>query len=110
MAMISYMAAPETTCSTAPTETIPSAAATVTTRSTAATVSTFWTVAPATTSSMETTATTGPSAARSEEHTSELLSLMRISYAVFCLKKKKTNTIIITQQYNHTNIVNTYTH
>src|SRR3546814_7619494 len=26
---------------------------------------------------------------RSEEHTSELLSLMRISYAVFCLKKKK---------------------
>src|SRR3546814_8737666 len=33
-------------------------------------------------------------AARSEEHTSELQSLMRISYAVFCLKKKtkKTNT------------------
>src|SRR3546814_8970747 len=31
--------------------------------------------------------------ARSEEHTSELQSLMRISYAVFCLKKKKkTNT------------------
>src|SRR3546814_17894238 len=29
---------------------------------------------------------------RSEEHTSELQSLMRISYAVFCLKKKKTNT------------------
>src|SRR3546814_3864382 len=28
---------------------------------------------------------------RSEEHTSELLSLMRISYAVFCLKKKKQN-------------------
>src|SRR3546814_4622015 len=28
---------------------------------------------------------------RSEEHTSELQSLMRISYAVFCLKKKKTN-------------------
>src|SRR3546814_3424526 len=28
-------------------------------------------------------------AARSEEHTSELESLMRISYAVFCLKKKK---------------------
>src|SRR3546814_4819678 len=28
--------------------------------------------------------------ARSEEHTSELQSLMRISYAVFCLKKKKT--------------------
>src|SRR3546814_5078846 len=37
---------------------------------------------------------------RSEEHTSELQSLMRISYAVFCLKKKKKDTqtnIIITQ-------------
>src|SRR3546814_6644509 len=31
----------------------------------------------------------GPAAGRSEEHTSELQSLMRISYAVFCLKKKK---------------------
>src|SRR3546814_4945631 len=31
--------------------------------------------------------------ARSEEHTSELKSLMRISYAVFCLKKKNTHTI-----------------
>src|SRR3546814_1067568 len=31
-----------------------------------------------------------PRFARSEEHTSELQSLMRISYAVFCLKKKKT--------------------
>src|SRR3546814_5877569 len=30
-----------------------------------------------------------PDARRSEEHTSELQSLMRISYAVFCLKKKK---------------------
>src|SRR3546814_4193125 len=30
-------------------------------------------------------------AIRSEEHTSELQSLMRISYAVFCLKKKKTH-------------------
>src|SRR3546814_2180378 len=30
---------------------------------------------------------------RSEEHTSELQSLMRISYAVFCLKKKKSTTI-----------------
>src|SRR3546814_6252101 len=40
---------------------------------------------------------------RSEEHTSELQSLMRISYAVFCLKKKKQkklhNTII--QKYNN---------
>src|SRR3546814_6832121 len=33
---------------------------------------------------------------RSEEHTSELQSLMRISYAVFCLKKKKT-----TKKYTH---------
>src|SRR3546814_3171919 len=32
---------------------------------------------------------------RSEEHTSELQSLMRISYAVFCLKKKKKNKLII---------------
>src|SRR3546814_9027551 len=31
---------------------------------------------------------------RSEEHTSELQSLMRISYAVFCLKKKKTKNIL----------------
>src|SRR3546814_7589014 len=35
---------------------------------------------------------------RSEEHTSELQSLMRISYAVFCLKKKKHKNIL------HTNI------
>src|SRR3546814_1540863 len=34
---------------------------------------------------------------RSEEHTSELQSLMRISYAVFCLKKKK---IILNYMYN----------
>src|SRR3546814_6028224 len=32
-----------------------------------------------------------PSSRRSEEHTSELQSLMRISYAVFCLKKKTTH-------------------
>src|SRR3546814_1227226 len=32
---------------------------------------------------------------RSEEHTSELQSLMRISYAVFCLKKKKNKTLNI---------------
>src|SRR3546814_4515565 len=42
--------------------------------------------------------------ARSEEHTSELQSLMRISYAVFCLKKKKkyqisTQTSIIIHYY-----------
>src|SRR3546814_1048227 len=33
-----------------------------------------------------------PRPVRSEEHTSELQSLMRISYAVFCLKKKTTTT------------------
>src|SRR3546814_7340126 len=57
-----------------------------------------------------TAATVAPGAAaiRSEEHTSELQSLMRISYAVFCLKKKKTHrtthTHTITScnlQYNH---------
>src|SRR3546814_10174379 len=35
---------------------------------------------------------------RSEEHTSELQSLMRISYAVFCLKKKKNKTHINTHK------------
>src|SRR3546814_10304417 len=39
---------------------------------------------------------------RSEEHTSELQSLMRISYAVFCLKKKKTK--------NNDNKLMTYIH
>src|SRR3546814_5228765 len=34
---------------------------------------------------------------RSEEHTSELQSLMRISYAVFCLKKKKNNKKLVIQ-------------
>src|SRR3546814_1806604 len=37
---------------------------------------------------------------RSEEHTSELQSLMRISYAVFCLKKKKRN-----KKHNHSNSI-----
>src|SRR3546814_7644656 len=36
--------------------------------------------------------TSNPTHLRSEEHTSELQSLMRISYAVFCLKKNKTKT------------------
>src|SRR3546814_5076190 len=40
---------------------------------------------------------TGFFGARSEEHTSELQSLMRISYAVFCLKKKQTKNIQIQQ-------------
>src|SRR3546814_7320233 len=42
---------------------------------------------------------------RSEEHTSELQSLMRISYAVFCLKKNKTDTYpktrTITKSHTH---------
>src|SRR3546814_9173471 len=42
-------------------------------------------------------------ARRSEEHTSELQSLMRISYAVFCLKKKKTKKATTPNNYilNH---------
>src|SRR3546814_4008144 len=46
---------------------------------------------------------------RSEEHTSELQSLMRISYAVFCLKKKNqiTNNMYV-HLYSHKN-VHTYT-
>src|SRR3546814_6070279 len=42
-----------------------------------------------------------PKIRRSEEHTSELQSLMRISYAVFCLKKKK---------YHHIDTNNELTH
>src|SRR3546814_3743480 len=42
----------------------------------------------------------GSDASRSEEHTSELQSLMRISYAVFCLKKKSTNKLLLK---SHTN-------
>src|SRR3546814_3436595 len=38
---------------------------------------------------------------RSEEHTSELQSLMRISYAVFCLKKKKKNTQLTDKEHGH---------
>src|SRR3546814_4527046 len=45
---------------------------------------------------------------RSEEHTSELQSLMRISYAVFCLKKKKSITLYISS-YNLTHTQQTYT-
>src|SRR3546814_10375292 len=50
---------------------------------------------------------------RSEEHTSELQSLMRISYAVFCLKKKKTTPIKLTEHYTskikYTTHIKTYT-
>src|SRR3546814_10674427 len=51
---------------------------------------------------------------RSEEHTSELQSLMRISYAVFCLKKKNNNTknttAQITKLTNQTMIQHTLYH
>src|SRR3546814_1548227 len=43
----------------------------------------------------------GGSLGRSEEHTSELQSLMRSSYAVFCLKKKKTPITIIETITSH---------
>src|SRR3546814_8037489 len=43
---------------------------------------------------------------RSEEHTSELQSLMRISYAVFCLKKKKTQLVKELRDLNY----KTYVH
>src|SRR3546814_3742951 len=54
-----------------------------------------------------------PSRDRSEEHTSELQSLMRISYAVFCLKKKKYQTTeqqqdslnITSRRHNTTNTI-----
>src|SRR3546814_10199334 len=42
-----------------------------------------------------------PMGARSEEHTSELQSLMRISYAVLCLKKKSNNKIVQTKRLKH---------
>src|SRR3546814_4657504 len=45
-----------------------------------------------------------PHGMRSEEHTSELQSLMRISYAVFCLKKKNTKTL-----HKHKKITQTLT-
>src|SRR3546814_10714697 len=54
---------------------------------------------PATTSQSPTP--TSPVPPRSEEHTSELLSLMRISYADFCLKKKKTTHTQNQYRYNN---------
>src|SRR3546814_9773024 len=52
-------------------------------------------------------APTSPRSSRSEEHTSELQSLMRISYAVFCLKNKKKHDIDTraTRQMNNTAII-----
>src|SRR3546814_7352651 len=43
---------------------------------------------------------------RSEEHTSELQSLMRISYAVFCLKKKTQTVILLSQHIRQTLMTN----
>src|SRR3546814_10221267 len=45
---------------------------------------------------------------RSEEHTSELQSLMRISYAVFCLKKKKKDAVPIQNSYSPHIVSHTY--
>src|SRR3546814_8694595 len=42
---------------------------------------------------------------RSEEHTSELQSLMRISYAVFCLKKKNDTTKLLTIMHNSITLI-----
>src|SRR3546814_1575335 len=54
------------------------------------------------------------SVTRSEEHTSELQSLMRISYAVFCLKKKKNhkkqNKILLLYKYIHYTTSTQYNH
>src|SRR3546814_9142644 len=48
----------------------------------------------------------GADSIRSEEHTSELQSLMRISYAVFCLKKKKRIYMIHHTKYKTTRHIN----
>src|SRR3546814_4267633 len=57
------------------------------------------------------TAVDVPPERRSEEHTSELQSLMRISYAVFCLKKKNKDPITLlnihTKTYTNTKTENT---
>src|SRR3546814_10805770 len=81
------------------TETVASLPASSDTRQSAAnatsTVFSSPTLAPTSASSMVGCIMPEPSkvpATRSEEHTSELQSLMRISYAVFCLKKKTTQT------------------
>src|SRR3546814_10123904 len=47
---------------------------------------------------------TNPISGRSEEHTSELQTLMRISYAVFCLQKK-TNNHTSTKNHNETTLM-----
>src|SRR3546814_2179599 len=50
----------------------------------------------------------GPFDGRSEEHTSELQSLMRISYAVFCLQKKNTYKNLQQQHIFNANDINTH--
>src|SRR3546814_13544664 len=61
---------------------------------------------PSTRTAPRSTPTRSNASSRSEEHTSELQSLMRISYAVFCLKKNKQNLLIILDDeyvpYNNT--------
>src|SRR3546814_5848780 len=44
---------------------------------------------------------------RSEEHTSELQSLMRTSYAVFCLTKQNIKIRVVTKAYTHNNTIQT---
>src|SRR3546814_5600503 len=57
------------------------------------------------------TASSATTTTRSEEHTSELQSLMRISYAVFCLKKKTShNTIFIHSNTLISKLTTTTTH
>src|SRR3546814_3454562 len=58
------------------------------------------------TSSSRVTSAVPSTTTRSEEHTSELQSLMRISYAVFCLKKKKHIVHHTTTRYqSHDNLI-----
>src|SRR3546814_8767712 len=59
---------------------------------------------------MNTAGLAGANRIRSEEHTSELQSLMRISYAVFCLKKKKKTHHIIMSSPTHSNNMSTKNH
>src|SRR3546814_7176216 len=66
-------------------------AATLAGTGTSATLTTSDVLAVGGTIVVKVTATVDADAGRSEEHTSELQSLMRITYAVFCLKKKKTS-------------------
>src|SRR3546814_6662898 len=56
----------------------------------------------------ETPCSTRRSATRSEEHTSELQSLMRISYAIFCLKKKHIEITMTKQMSEYMQIINIY--